>query len=113
MIGDEEFDFDDEIVNSRAYRRIINRHRAPKDRSPSDDGVQGNVQEEDEYPEGEPTEILAGKGSRHIAHTGKVMEQGGIGHAGSATQHTTQPLNSPRGLTQKMKKVIFQPCPAF
>jgi hypothetical protein len=71
MIGDEEFDFDDEIVNSRAYRRIINRHRAPKDRSPSDGGVQGNVQEEDEYPEGEPTEILAGKGSRHIAHTGQ------------------------------------------
>lgn len=77
VIGDEEFDFDDEIVNSRAYRRIINRHRPPNDSSPSDGGVQGDVQEDEEYPEREPGERVAREGLRHTAGTSQRHDGAG------------------------------------
>jgi hypothetical protein len=40
IIGDEEFDFDDEVVNSRAYRRIMARRRVRRGGNASDDDVE-------------------------------------------------------------------------
>jgi hypothetical protein len=42
IIGDEEFDFDDEVVNSRAYRNIMARRRVRRGGNASNDDVEQN-----------------------------------------------------------------------